>query len=171
MMTKVILAGVVLVFGAAAQDMGGMGGMGGGGGSRGGRGGGMNGDSGSMNRMPPASRSRLDVFSEVLQLNKDQKKELKTTMDDAQKEAVPVKEQILKARTALAEAVAGGKSPDEIKQAEAACAAADLQMQKIELSAFAKIYQMLDKDQVAKVRPVYAMMAGIFRGKNWNEAN
>ena len=170
MMMKLMWAGAVLVFGAAAQDMGGMGGMGGGGGSRGGRGGGMNGDSGSMNRMP-ASRSRLDVFSEMLQLNKDQKKQLKNTMDDAQKEAGPVKEQVLKARTELAEAVAAGKSADEIKKAEAACAAADVQMQKIELTAFAKIYQSLDKDQVAKVRPVYAMMAGIFRGKNWNETN
>ena len=92
-------------------------------------------------------------------------------MDDGQKEAAPVKEQILKTRTALAEAVAAGKSPDEIKQAQAACAAAEAQMHKIELNAFAKIYQTLDKDQQAKVRPVYAMMAGIFHGKNWNETN
>ena len=170
MFGRLILAGAVVVFAAAAQPGGG--GMGGGmgGGERGGmdRGGGSGMDRGPMGGGP---RSRMDQFSELLQLNKDQKKQVKTVMDEGQKEATPVKEQILKARTALAEAVAAGKTGDDLKQAEAACAEAEVHMHQIELSAFAKVYQALDKDQQSKVGRAYAMMAGIFQGKNWNETN
>jgi hypothetical protein len=89
-------------------------------------------------------------------------------MDDAQKEATPVKDQMEKGRLAVAQAVAAGKQ-DEVDGAVKSYAAAETQMAGIEMQAFAKIYKLLDKDQQQKVPAVYAMMPGIFKGKNWNQ--
>ena len=170
MISKMIfLAGILAVALASAQP----GGMGGGGGmGHGGMGGDEGGGSGMEHGgMMAGARSRMDIWSETLRLNKDQRKTLKSAMDDGQKEAAPVKEQILKARTALAETTAAGKGREEMEKAAAAVAAAELRMQQIELAAFVKVYQSLDKEQLPKVRTVFAMMSGIFTGKNWNELN
>jgi Spy/CpxP family protein refolding chaperone len=163
MWTRLILAGILAVAVAPAQR-GGMGGGGMDGGPT--MGGGM--DRGGLTGH---ATGRLDLISDTLKLDKDQKKKVKTIMDDGQKEATPVKDQMIKARMAIAEAVAAGKGKDEIDKAAAAYAAAEARMHQIELTAFAKIYQALEKDQQAKVRPVFAMMSGIFKGRNWNEMN
>ena len=167
MRSKLILAMVLAIALASAQRGGsGGGGMGGtmegeeGGGSRMGRGGGMMG-----------STNRLDMWSEMLKLSKDQRKQCKTVMDEAQKEANPVKEQMLQARMALAEAVSTGKGQDEVGRAAAAVAASEARMHQIEIGAFVKIYQSLEKEQQVKVRPVFAMMNGIFKAKNWIDVN
>lgn len=162
---RLILAGVLGVAAAAAQGGLGGGDMGGGGGR--GRSGGD-----SMDRGPMMSRpNRLEVISEMLKLDRDQKKQVKGIMDDGQKEAAPVKEEMLKARTALADAVAAGKKGDELKPSLDAYAAAEAKMHQIELGAFAKIYEVLQKDQQAKAGPIFGMMAGVFQGKNWTAMN
>jgi Spy/CpxP family protein refolding chaperone len=112
----------------------------------------------------------MEMLSGMLNLNKDQKKQFKTIMDDSQKEATPVKDQMTKARATMAEAVAAAKT-DDLKKAEADYAGAEAKMHQIELGAFAKIYQMLDKDQQAKAGGLFAMVGGVFHGKNWNDMN
>src|SRR5262249_18503997 len=82
---------------------------------RGGRGGG--GGGGNAPNIGFGAKSKFDSISEMLALNKDQKKDFKQTFDDAQKEAAPVHDQMSKARAAIAEAVAAGKSQDEIGRA------------------------------------------------------
>jgi len=89
-------------------------------------------------------------------------------MDDAQKEATPVKDQMEKGRLSIAQAVAGGKQ-EEIDGAVKSYSAVESQMATIEMTAFAKIYKLLDKDQQQKAPQVYAMMPGIFKGKTWTE--
>jgi hypothetical protein len=170
MLTRLVLAGILAVAVGAAQRGGG-GGMGGGGGEggMGGMGGGGGMDRGGMGASRPTNR--MDYLSDMLKLDKEEKKQVKAIMDDGQKEAAPVKEEIAKTRTAIAEAVAAGKSSEEIKKAEAAYAAAAVHMHQIELGAFAKIYQILDKDQQAKAGQVYGMMAGVFHGKAWTDMN
>ena len=79
-----------------------------GGGGGGGRGGGGGGNAPSMGF---GGASRLDRLAEALKLTKDQKKDIKATMDDAQKEATPLHEQMNKSRLAVAEAIAAAK-PD-----------------------------------------------------------
>jgi hypothetical protein len=152
-----LLTGILAVTLASAQ-------RGGGGGRGGGRGGG-GGEFGGGSFAPPA---RLDVISEALKLSKDQKKEFKSSMDDAQKEAAPVRDQILKARLAIGEAVQGAKSEDEIKKLTAGFASLEAQMAEIELKTFAKFFKTLDKEQAAHGSEVFPMMKGIFKGKNWN---
>lgn len=137
---------------------------GGGGGGRS-RGGDMGAD------MPMVrSQNRLDQIETMLKLNKDQKKQVRTIMDDAQKEAAPVRDEIAKSEVDLGEAIAEGKSQDDIDKASNAFGALHAQMAGIEMKAFAKIYQALDKDQQPGAGPVFFMMQGIFNGKNWNEA-
>jgi Spy/CpxP family protein refolding chaperone len=119
--------------------------------------------------MAAASASRMDQFTTILKLDKDEKKQVKTIMDDAQKEATPVRDQMEKGRLAIAQAVAGGKQ-EEIEAAVKAYAAAETQMAGLEMNAFGKIFQALDKEQQAKSPQVYAMFPGIFKNKNWNES-
>lgn len=116
------------------------------------------------------SQSRLDQMEAMLKLHKEQKKQVRTIMDDAQKEASPVRDELAKSEMDLGEAIAEGKSQDDVDKAANACGSLRAQMAGIELKAFAKIYQALDKDQQPGAGPVYFMMQGIFNGKNWNEA-
>jgi hypothetical protein len=161
MLTKLLMTGLLATTLVFAQRGGGGGGGGMGGESMGGMsGGGMGGGMARMNRM--------DMISEMLKLNKDQKKLVKTTLDDGQKSAAPVREQLAKGRKAISEAVASG-SQDSINTAVDNYAAAEAQMATIELQAFAKIYPALEKDQQQHGAQFFAMMSGIFKGKNWNE--
>lgn len=138
---------------------------------RGGGGGGRNrgGDMGAEMPMP-RQLSPLDRMEGILKLNKDQKKQVKTVMDDAQQEAAPVREQIAKIEEDIGEAIVEAKSQEEIDKATNAFGTQRAQMAGIEMRAFAKIYQILDKEQQPNAGPVFFMMQGIFDGKNWNQA-
>lgn len=114
------------------------------------------------------NNNRMDRFSEILKLDKDEKKQVKTIMDDAQKEAAPVRDEMEKDRLSLAQAVAGGKQ-EEIDAAAKTYASAESQMAGIEMNAFAKVFQALDKDQQEKSPQIFAMFTGIFKGKNWTQ--
>jgi hypothetical protein len=158
---------------AAAQGAGGMGGgsdMGSmGGGSGGGKkGGGGGGDMGASMGMQ-SHVSRLDRMTEILKLNKDEKKSIKTILDDGEKQAGPLREEMAKTRTAIAEAIAAGKPQPDIDAAVKAYAAVGAQMTNLELTSFAKIYNGLERDQQNKAGAVLQMMAGIYKTKNWNE--
>ncbi len=135
------------------------------------QGGGKKGGGGNMQDMPMpmGSANRMDQISQILKLDKDEKKQVKSIMDDAQKEAAPVRERMEKTRAAIAEAVAGGKQ-ESIDASTKEYAAAESQMAGIEMNAFAKVYQALDKEQQAKSPQVFLMFNGIFKGKNWTEA-
>jgi Spy/CpxP family protein refolding chaperone len=114
--------------------------------------------------------SRLDRIATQLNLNKDQKKDLKTVFDDAQKEAMPLHDQLSKARLAVGEAVAAGKSPDDVAKACAAVADLDVQMTTIELNALSKAVVILSDEQKQRgAQMLFGMTRGLFAGKNWNE--
>lgn len=131
---------------------------------------GKKGGGGSNNTpmMQQSSVSRMDQFTQILKLDKDEKKTVKSIMDDAQKQAAPVKDQMDKGRLAIAQAVAGAKQ-EEIDAAVKSYAGAETQMAGIEMNAFAKIYNALDKEQQQKSPQIYQMMPGIFKGKNWSQ--
>ncbi|HWC97111.1 MAG TPA: hypothetical protein VG456_10185 [Candidatus Sulfopaludibacter sp.] len=161
MIKKLFLAGLLAA--AMAYAQGGRGGGGGGGGAGGESMGGMGGG-GGMGRS-----DRMDTLSNMMKLTKEQKKLVKTTLDEGQKEAAPVREQLAKDRKAIAEAVLSGNQ-DGISGAVNNYAAAETQMVSIELRAFAKIYPNLDKEQQQGGRDFYSrILPGIFQGKNWNE--
>lgn len=150
-----LLLSVILLAGVAAAQ-------GRGGGSR-------NGGGNNMPSTGPARISRLDMLGQFLSLTKDQKKDVKTIMDDGQKEAAPLHDQLSKARAQVAAAIQAGKSQDEIGQAIKAYADIQAQMAAIEMKAFAGIYKDLDSAQQQNAPRLFAMMNGVFKGKNWME--
>jgi len=121
-----------------------------------------------MPNVGTAGSTRLDRISELLKLSKDQKKDLKATFDDSQKEATPIHDQMAKSRQAIGDAIAAGKSQDEIAKAVAAEAQLEAQMTEIELRAFAKFALTLDDQQKQRAGNLFQMMRGMFNGKNWN---
>jgi Heavy-metal resistance len=129
------------------------------------------GGGGNQSNVPvmTASVTKMDQFTQILKLDKDEKKQVKTIMDDAQKDATPVRDQMEKGRLAIAQAVAAGKQED-IDAAVKTYATAETQMAGIEMNAFAKIFQGLDKEQQSKSPQIFGMFAGIFKNKNWNES-
>ena len=167
MFSKLLLVGILGVASGFAQGRGGGGG--------GGMGDGMSADGGGMGEggmLPNAPRvvNRIDILAEELKLDKDQKKKVKTILDEAQKEANPLREQLAKARLAIGEAIQSGKSQDDIKPLVNGEAVLESQMVGIELNAFAKIYKGLESEQRSQTRGLFQMMKGIFDGKNWNYA-
>src|SRR3954452_12278823 len=140
MRLKLAILGILAVSLAAAQGRGG-------GGGRGGRGGG----GGDGMPMMPAAKNHLEQINDDLKLSKEQKKDVKTLMDEAQKEATPIKEQLAKSRLQIAAAVEAGKQ-DDAEKAIQNHAQLEAQMATIEMKAFAGIYKMLDADQRQKSR-------------------
>lgn len=169
-LTVLGLAACAMMF-AQAGGMGGGGAMGDGGsgvGGGGGRGGG-GGDMGASMSMGGAHANHLDQWSKDLKLSKDQKKDIKAIMDEGQKQASALQAQIEKSREAIAETAVTAKGDDEIKAVAKKYADLETQMLNLELTSFAKIYKALDNEQQPKSGEIYASMAGIFKGKNWNE--
>ncbi|HYW48290.1 MAG TPA: hypothetical protein VE959_35830 [Bryobacteraceae bacterium] len=168
MFLRLLLTGLLATTWALAQRGGG--GMGSDPGTEGGMGGsgGMGGMGGGMSAPMPRITSRLDTLTESLKLDKDQKKNVKSILDEAQKEATPVHEQLVKSRLAVGEAIQNGKNQDEIKQLLSGQAALESQMASIELNAFAKVYKGLEQEQRSQTRGLFQMMKGMFDGKNWN---
>jgi Spy/CpxP family protein refolding chaperone len=136
------------------------------------RGGGGGGEGGGQDGMAPqmmGPQTRIDQMEAMLKLNKEQKKQVKTIMDDAQKEAAPLRDEIAKSEAQLGDAIAEGKSQDDVDKAANAIGPLKAQMAAIEMRAFANIYKALDKDQQPGAGPVFFMMQGVFSGKNWND--
>ena len=152
MLHKILLAGLLASTLAFAQRGGGGGGGRGGGGS-------------TMPNVGFGTAAPFDRISDSLKLSKDQKKDFKSAMDEAQKEATPVHEQIVKNRLAIAEAVASGKSQEDLIKAEGVLEA---QMTEIELRAFSKINATLEEEQKPRARMLFMMLPGIFSKKSWN---
>ena len=157
MLRKLLVVGLVLASIGFAQGKGSKGG------------GGNTSGAGMMGTAPP---SKFDTISNALNLNKEQKKAVKTMLDDAAKEATPVRDQLSKARIAIADAIQAKKTDDEISQGINAYAALATQMSTLEINIFAKIYAGLDETQKANrnaVGTLFSMMRNLFATKNWNE--
>jgi len=134
------------------------------------KGGGDSSGGGTPMAAPPANK--YETICNALNLNKDQKKAVKTMLDDAAKEATPLRDQMSKSRIAIAEDIQAKKSDDETAGAVNAYAALAAQMASLEVNTFAKIHGTLDEAQKANksgVSMVFAMMKNLFATKNWNE--
>ena len=153
MIYRLLLSALLVATMASAQ-------RGGGGGRR---------DSGGQNMGMTAAQTRFDTITNVLQLSKEQKKAVRTILDDGQKEAAPLRDQLSKNLLQIGEAVQAGKGQDDLNQAISGYSAVEANMTRIEMECFAKIYQSLDRSQQTRAGTVFLMMHGIFKGKNWNE--
>jgi hypothetical protein len=158
MFIKLLLAAMLATTMAFAQGGGGMGDDTGG---MGGRGGGRIGDdTGGMPRIE--HQTPFDIFAERLKLNRDQKAEAQTVLVDAMKESAPLRQQLAHSKAAIANAILGGKSEDDLKKIMDAYTSVVAQETGIETKAFAKVYAMLKPNQQGKAAAVFELMAGIF---------
>jgi len=140
--------------------------------AQGGKKGGGGDPSGGAGMGMGSAPNKVDMISTTLNLNKDQKKTVKTILEDGAKEATPLRDQISKSRIAVGDAVEAKKSDDEIKQAAKATAELSTQMTQLELRTFAKIIAALDDTQKANrqgMGRVLVLMTNIYATKNWNE--
>jgi hypothetical protein len=120
---------------------------------------------------PPVA-TKFDAIANTLNLNKDQRKAVKTILDDGAKEAAPLRDQTSKSRVAVGEAIGAQKSEDELKQIARSSSDVAAQLVTLELQTFAKVFATLDdtqkKDTHALGR-VLGLMNDIYHNKNWNE--
>lgn len=141
---------------------------GGGGGRRGGGGG-----AGAGEGAYPYPLTRMQLLAGDFKLKKDQKKAVKTILDEAQKNAAPIRDALTRTRGALAEAVEANKAPAEIDVAVQGYAEQVAAMTALEMNAFARVLQSLDEDQrtnQAGVRSAFFLMRGMFLdSKRWDD--
>jgi hypothetical protein len=133
---------------------------------RGGRGGGETGG-GPMT----LELSRLEQLTVTFKLTKDQKQSVKALLDDAQKNAAPIRDGLTETRNAIAAAIQGGKDQSEIDKAVTGYAAQVTAMTELEMRALARVLQTLDKDQAANaagVQTAFFMVRGMFLAKKWD---
>jgi Heavy-metal resistance len=126
----------------------------------------------SMSPGGSAPSNKFEMICADLNLNKDQKKAAKTVLDEAAKEATPLREQMSKARIAIADGIQAKKGNDDLKAGVEAYAALAAQMSSLEINAFAKIFASLDETQKqnkSAIAQVFGMMKYMFATKNWND--
>ena len=116
----------------------------------------------------PFTDNKLDRIGDMLRLSREQKNGAKEIFDAAHKEAAPLREEILKARSAIAVAILMQKSQQEQDQLLANYGNLMAQMTGIELRAFGKLVGSLKGDQQKRVGPVFGLMAGMFNNRSWN---
>ena len=121
---------------------------------------------------PPYQPSRLESLERNLKLNKDQKKAVKLILDDAHKNAAPIREGLTRTRSAIVAAIQANGTQTEIDAAVDSYAEQSATMTLLEMQAFAQVLQALDPDQRANVdggRSAFYLMRGMFLdSKNWN---
>ena len=126
-----------------------------------------------MSDLPTSqAHSKWDRIDAALKLNKDQKKTVRALLDETQKDAGPLREQIASSRGQIADALAAGKSQDDIKPLVDSYSAVEAQMAALEMKTLTKIMASLDDTQKADKQGVgtaFVMLHGMFRGKAWNE--
>ena len=139
---------------------------------RGGGGGGKNGGDSGVPMGPAPAANKFENIASALNLNKDQKKAVRTILDEGAKEAAPLRDQVSKSRVAVGDAIGGKKGDEELKQVARTSSDLSAQLTQLELKTFAKVVATLDdtqkKDMQALGR-VLVLMNDIYHAKNWNE--
>jgi hypothetical protein len=139
-----------------------------------GRGGGGSGSSGggaSFSGMQ--SPTRLAMLGLALQLTEAQKKDAKTTLDAAFKEAAPLRAALTDARAPIGPAIQAGHEQAELDRDVSAYAAQAAAMAGAEMKALAKIVHSLSPEQQANASALTTaayLMRGAFLGKKWDTA-
>jgi LTXXQ motif family protein len=160
MLVRLLLT-AVLAAGLASAQRGG----GGGGGDEGGMGGGggRGGDMGGT--MPQVRRlTKSEMLMEKLKLNKEQKEEAATILSAAMEKAAPARDQLIRGRMVIANAITSKSSDEDIKKLLSQYTTVCATMTNIEAEAFGKLYALLKPNQQAKAPQAFELMAGMFAG-------
>ena len=135
------------------------------------KGGGGNNNSGMMGEMSAQRPGPLDQLAQMLKLTRDQRKDVKGILDDAQKDVAPLRDSMAKSREQIAAAIEAGKSQDEIDQAVKSFSVIEAQVTAAEAKAFTRIFAGLDAGQKANQQGLVTSLMflhELFKRKNWN---
>jgi len=117
--------------------------------------------------------TRLEILASGFDLNKDQKRAIKTILDDAHKSAAPVREGLTRTRAAIAAAIQASKEQAEVDRAISDYAEQAAAMTALEMTTLAQVIQTLDQAQrgnSAGIRTAFFLMRGIFLDKKrWDD--
>jgi Spy/CpxP family protein refolding chaperone len=134
---------------------------------RGSRGGGSSG--GEFGSFPT---TRFQILSDGFALTKDQKKSVKTLLDDAHKDAAGTRDALLAAHAAIGAAITANKGQAEIDAAVKEYGRQAAAMSALEMKTLAQLLLQLDPEQrgnQSAVRSAFFLMRGIFLDpKKWD---
>jgi hypothetical protein len=121
----------------------------------------------------PMQLGRLERLELLFKLDKDQKKAVKTILDNAYQRAAPVRERLAATRAALGAAIIGGRPQADIDAAAKAYGEPAAAMTAIEMQALADVFKAMTPEQRqngAAVRTAFSMVRGMFLDpKKWDE--
>ena len=134
------------------------------------RGGGGRGGGGGAPAFQP---TRMETLEADFKLTKDQKKAVKTILDDAHKSAAPIREALNRTRGAIAAAIQANKAQAEIDTAINEYGQQAAAMTTLEMKSLAQVLQALAPDQRGNqnaLRSAFFLMRGAFLdNKKWDE--
>jgi len=116
--------------------------------------------------------TRFEILASGFKLDKTQEKPVKTILDGASKDAVPIRDLLTRSRTSLGTAVVGNKPQPEIDEAIKGYAEQATAMTIVEMKALAEVLQSLTKEQMANsagVQTAFYLMRGMFLDKKWDD--
>src|SRR5262249_29681272 len=99
-------------------------------------------------------------------------KPVKTILDGASKDALPIRDQLAKSRTALGTAVVANKPQADVDEAIKGYAEQAAAMTVLEMKALAQVLQSLTNEQMANasgVQTAFYLMRGMFLDKKWDD--
>ena len=116
-------------------------------------------------------RSRLEILTDAFALDNDQKKQVKTVLDAAYKDAASIRSELAKARTALAAAIQENKPQADIDAATQHYAVQVAAMTEAEMRALAQVLSPLSKEQKSQgtVTAFYLMRTIFLDDDEWDE--
>ena len=145
--------------------------QGGGGGGRMGGGGGMGGG-GVMGGGRMGGRQQVDkseVLATEFKFTPAETVAVNAIMDDAQKQADPIVQQIGSRKKELLDTLADGKDASDLMKQ---LASLNAQMLNVEVDAFTKTLAKLDAKQKSKAPKLFELMAGMFTAQGgWHRSN
>jgi Spy/CpxP family protein refolding chaperone len=115
--------------------------------------------------------SRLETLVQGFKLTKDQKAKTKAVIDDAHMSAAPIREQMAKARAAIAAAIQTGRGPSDVEGAVKDYATQVTAMTEVETKALANVMKVFTAEQranAAGIQAAFFMFRGIFIDKKWD---
>ena len=137
------------------------------------RGGGGRGGADGGDGFSPVQLTRMGTLESVFKLTKDQKKRVRTILDEAHTGAAPIRASLTRTHAAIAAAIQAGQSQAEIDSAARSYGEQAAAMTAVEMTVLAQIFQVLDDAQRANpaaLRTAFYLMYGIFLdNKQWDE--
>jgi Spy/CpxP family protein refolding chaperone len=117
--------------------------------------------------------TRLESLEADFKLTKDQKKAVKTILDDAHKSAAPLREALARTRATISAAIQANKAQPEIDSAVNEYAEQAARMTMVEMKSLAQVLQALEPEQRANqaaLRSAFFLIRGAFLdNKKWDE--